>query len=152
MGLEPHFFARFVVDLCGVGDEDYEAGAFHQVMPMGCAIEASTWNFQRENYIFASKIIVVLEVEQQSVATTSILDLNLGCVAIMEVVQSSGSALLKIFGGKTEASALSYHLASLEISGNATDIIEQDHTRIYYQTSCTCLSLSDGSLLKMQSF
>jgi hypothetical protein len=41
-GVGPLFFARFVVDLCGVGDEDYEAGAFHQDMPMGCAIEAST--------------------------------------------------------------------------------------------------------------
>jgi hypothetical protein len=62
MELEPLFSARFVVDLCGVGDEDYESGAFHQDMLMGGAIEASTWNFQRANYIFASKIIVVLEV------------------------------------------------------------------------------------------
>jgi hypothetical protein len=66
----------------------------------------------------------------------------------MEVVQSSGSALLKIFGGTIEASALSYHLASVETSGNATDIIEQDHTRIYCQISCTCLSLSDGRLVE----
>jgi hypothetical protein len=148
MGLEPLFSARFVVDLCGMGDEDYEAGAFHQDMLKGGAIEASSWNFQRANYIFASKIIVVLEVKQQSVATTSILDLNLGCVAIMEVVQSSGSALLKVFGGTIKASALGYHLASVEISGNATDIIEQDPTRIYCQTSCTCLSLSDGRLVE----
>jgi hypothetical protein len=146
MGLEPLFSAWFVVDLCGVGDEVYEAGAFHQDMLMGGAIEASTWNFQRVNYIFASKIIVVLEVEQQSVATTSILHLNLGCVPIMEVVQSSGSALLKIFGGIIEASALSYHVALVEISGRATDLIEQDHTRSHRRTSCTCLSLSDGRL------
>jgi hypothetical protein len=41
-GVGTPFSAWFVVDLCGVGDEVYEAGAFHQDMMMGGAIEAST--------------------------------------------------------------------------------------------------------------
>jgi hypothetical protein len=97
-----------------MGHEDDGAGAFQQ--GTRGTIEASNWNFQRSNCCFASNMFAVLEVEQQFVTTTSTLVHNLRRVAIVVVVQSSDFVCVEILGGAIEASALSYHLASISVA------------------------------------
>jgi hypothetical protein len=120
-----------------MGHEDDGAGAFQHGTLLRGTIEASNWNFQRSNCCFASNMFAVLEVEQQFVTTTSTLVRNMRRVAIVVVVQSSDFVCLKILGGTIETSALSYHFASMQISGTAVHSIEQDHHQSYNQTSCT---------------
>lgn len=148
-GGEPLFCAWLVA---GMGDKDHanyqEDGEHHQNTLLEVAFEASYLKFQRSTSNYASNIIVVLDIEQRSVATALRYDPIKSCAAITVVAWSLDSVCSEILGGTIEAGALNCHMASMQISGSAIDSIEHDNPKSYSCTSCTCLPLSDDRLVE----
>jgi hypothetical protein len=144
-GGDPSFCVRFVADLFGMGDKNYayhrEEGEHFQNSPKQGAIKASSPKFQRSIAIYASNMTAVLDVEHRFVATASMPSPVMCCDAIMVVACSPGSICLKILGDTIEAGALNCHMASIQVIGRAKGSIEQDYSKSYSCTICTCLHL-----------
>jgi hypothetical protein len=66
----------------------------------------------------------------------------------MVLACSSYSVCLKILGGKNEAGAFNYQMASMQISGSTIVLFEQKNPKSCSCTICTCLSLSDDRLVE----